>query len=255
VVRALAPKQRDLVFWTLGAINTASQRNLNMSLFGNLGLGSNQTASSGTSTSGTPAFKPLFGATSTGATSSSLFSGLGGASTSASSGTAQPATSSGLGGGLFGNLGAPKTTAPAASSTQATTLGGATSQPQSQSTGFGLFSKPAGQQAQQSTTTNPLSNTQQTNPRGQSTLFGTTSTQQQQEQSGGPLSQSNAGTGRSSHFDNLLERGRKRNVGDNGLSSFEELPTLQLGLGDIARKVRNLGTGGPSADQGQDRAA
>jgi nuclear pore complex protein Nup93 len=118
-----------------------------------------------------------------------------------------------------------------------------------------MFSKPAGQQAQQSTTTNPLSNTQQTNPLGQSTLFGTTSAQQQQDQAGGPLSQSNAGTGRSSHFDHLLERGRKRNMGENGLNSFDELPTLQLGLGDIARKVRNLGAGGPSADQGQDRAA
>ncbi|KAF2678381.1 NIC-domain-containing protein [Lentithecium fluviatile CBS 122367] len=226
-----------------------------MSLFGN--LGSNQPASNGASTSGTPAFKPLFGATTTSSSGAapSLFSGLSGASTNAPSGTSQPAASGGLGGSLFGSLGSAKTTAPASSSASAFSLGGATSQPQSQSTGFGLFSKPAGQQAQQSTTTNPLSNTQQTNPLGQSTLFGTTSTQQQQEQSGGPLSQSNAGTGRSAHFDHLLERGRKRNVGENGLSSFDELPTLQLGLGDIARKVRNLGTGGPSADQGQDRAA
>ncbi|KAF2115794.1 Nup93/Nic96-domain-containing protein [Lophiotrema nucula] len=83
---------------------------------------------------------------------------------------------------------------------------------------------------------------------------------QQQQQSGGPLSQSlnqpNAGGGRSAHFDHLLERGRKRNAGENGLHSFDELPSLQLGLGDIARKVRNLGAGGPSADQvQQDRAA
>jgi nuclear pore complex protein Nup93 len=53
----------------------------------------------------------------------------------------------------------------------------------------------------------------------------------------------------------LLERGRKRNTRENGVGHFEDLPTLQLGLGDIARKVRNLGTGGPSADQVQDRAA
>ncbi|KAF2872221.1 Nup93/Nic96-domain-containing protein [Massariosphaeria phaeospora] len=99
-----------------------------------------------------------------------------------------------------------------------------------------------------------MSNPQQTATGGQGSIFGTTSTQQQQ-QPGGPLSQSNAGAGRSAHFDHLLERGRKRNAGENGLSSFEELPALQLGLGDIARKVRNLGAGGPSADQTHDRAA
>ena len=33
-----------------------------------------------------------------------------------------------------------------------------------------------------------------------------------------------------------------------------ELPSLQLGLGDIARKVRNLGAGGPSAEQARDGA-
>jgi nuclear pore complex protein Nup93 len=240
----------------------------NMGLFD--GLGSNAPASSGTATSN------LFGGTapaSTGGTTGNLFGNLGGASTSAP-GTSQPAasgttggslfgnlgaapplTSSGAsGGGLFGGLGAAKTTAPATSSTPAfPPLGGTTAQ--TAGSGGGLFSKPFGQQGQQSTTANPPSNTQQTNPLGQSTLFGTTTMQQSQEQSGGPLSQSNAGTGRNSHFDNLLERGRKRNVGENGLSSFDELPTLQLGLGDIARKVRNLGAGGPSADQGQDRAA
>jgi nuclear pore complex protein Nup93 len=84
-------------------------------------------------------------------------------------------------------------------------------------------------------------------------LFGTASTQQQpQQQQGAPLSQSTAGTGRSAHFDHLLERGRKRNAGENGLTNFDELPSLQLGLGDIARKVRNLGAGGPSAAQAQD---
>jgi nuclear pore complex protein Nup93 len=105
-----------------------------------------------------------------------------------------------------------------------------------------------------------MNNQQQTSGLGQSSLFGTTSTQQQpQQKQGASLSQSNAGTGRSAHFDHLLERGRKRNAGENGGSSFSELPSLQLGLGDIARKVRNLGAGGPSADQvrdgAQDRAA
>jgi nuclear pore complex protein Nup93 len=102
---------------------------------------------------------------------------------------------------------------------------------------------------------NTLGNTQQTTAGG---LFGGLGSQQQQQQQqqqpSAPLAQSGA-AGTSALFDHLLERGRKRNAGENGLNSFDELPTLQLGLGDIARKVRNLGAGGPSADQNQDRAA
>lgn len=45
-------------------------------------------------------------------------------------------------------------------------------------------------------------------------------------------------------FNSLLERGRKRPLSATGQSaSFEELPTLQLGLDDIRRKARQLGTG------------
>ena len=99
-----------------------------------------------------------------------------------------------------------------------------------------------------------MSNPTQTSGLGQSSLFGTTATQQSQQQQGTSLSQANTGTGRSAHFDHLLERGRKRNAGENGLTNFDELPSLQLGLGDIARKVRNLGAGGPSAAQAQDGA-
>lgn len=49
----------------------------------------------------------------------------------------------------------------------------------------------------------------------------------------------------SAYFDQMLERGKKRNILENG--GFGELPSLHLGLADIARKARNLGTGGPSA--------
>jgi nuclear pore complex protein Nup93 len=106
---------------------------------------------------------------------------------------------------------------------------GATSTAQPQTGGFtSMFSNPSA--PQQSTTGGQ-----------QPSLFNTASTQQQpqSQQPGGSLAQANAGSGRSTHFDHLL--------------------SLQLGLGDIARKVRNLGAGGPSADQArdgtQDRAA
>jgi nuclear pore complex protein Nup93 len=49
----------------------------------------------------------------------------------------------------------------------------------------------------------------------------------------------------SAYFDQMLERGKKRNVLENG--GLGDLPSLHLGLADIARKARNLGTGGPTA--------
>ncbi|KAL6705731.1 nuclear pore complex subunit [Coniothyrium glycines] len=214
-----------------------------MSLFGNLGGGA-QPASSG------PAAGGLFSGT-TGAstgTGSSLFGNLGGGTSNAQSGTTQATSSGGLGGGLFSGLGAAKSTAAPTSSLFNTST---PQQPAAQAGGFSsLFSN--------TTTQSTASNAQQTSGPAQSSLFSggntTQQPQQQPQQQAGPLAQSTAGTGRTAHFDHLLERGRKRNAGENGTSHFDELPTLQLGLGDIARKVRNLGAGGPSADHGQDRA-
>ncbi|PYH97763.1 nuclear pore protein [Aspergillus ellipticus CBS 707.79] len=53
-------------------------------------------------------------------------------------------------------------------------------------------------------------------------------------------------------FNSLLERGKKRPIsaiGQNG--NFEDLPSLQLGLDDIRRKARELGTGGSKENQQQ----
>jgi nuclear pore complex protein Nup93 len=227
------------------ATNTAQRNNTSttMSLFGN--LGGAQPASGGAT-----AGKSLFGAlpsTGTGTTTGGLFGGLGGGASNAAPGPSQPASTGGLGGSLFGgSLGAK----PAATSLFPPLGATAAAQPQAQTQtgGFSsLFSKPAA--PQQAT----LGNQQQTGGLGQAPLFSTAATQQQPQQHG-PLSQSTAGGGRSAHFDHLLERGRKRNAGENGGNNFDELPSLQLGLGDIARKVRNLGAGGPSAEQGRDGA-
>ncbi|KAL4939548.1 hypothetical protein BDV06DRAFT_34535 [Aspergillus oleicola] len=49
-------------------------------------------------------------------------------------------------------------------------------------------------------------------------------------------------------FNSLLERGKKRPIsGVSQNTSFEELPNLQLGLDDIRRKARGLGTGSSKA--------
>ena len=76
---------------------------------------------------------------------------------------------------------------------------------------------------------------------GQSSVFG-------QSQAQPALSSSQ--TTQPAFFNSLLERGKKRPlsaVGQN--SSFEELPSLQLGLDDIRRKARELGSGGPKDSQ------
>ncbi|KAK7556651.1 Nup93/Nic96-domain-containing protein [Phyllosticta citricarpa] len=100
---------------------------------------------------------------------------------------------------------------------------------------------------------NPLQQTATAQPAGQQP-----NTQQpgHAPQPSGPLGQSQAPGGQTAYFDHLLERSRKRAAQDNGMSStFGDLPSLQLGLGDIARKVRNLGQGGPSAPVPQDSRA
>lgn len=51
-------------------------------------------------------------------------------------------------------------------------------------------------------------------------------------------------------FNSLLERGKKRPLSAIGQSTnFEELPSLQLGLDDIRRKARELGSGGSKEPQ------
>ncbi|KAF2280307.1 NIC-domain-containing protein [Westerdykella ornata] len=243
-----------------------------MSLFANLGKPSSSAPASGS----------LFGSAapaSSAPASGGLFGSLGGNTAPASNAPASGGLFGSLGsttqtsnapasGGLFANLGAAKSSAPSSGGLFGS-LGTSTSAPASGS----LFSGLGGAQSSTApTSTQPAASTglggslfgasttatnqQQT---GQPSLFSTSTAPQQQQQqqqpSGGPLSQSQANASRSAHFDHLLERGRKRNAGEDGLTNFEELPTLQLGLGDIARKVRNLGTGGPSAEKAQDRTA
>jgi nuclear pore complex protein Nup93 len=46
-------------------------------------------------------------------------------------------------------------------------------------------------------------------------------------------------------FNSLLERGKKRPMSSiNQSNNFEEMPSIQLGLDDIRRKARELGSGG-----------
>lgn len=196
--------------------------------------------------------------TSAGQTGGSLFG-------STLGGNTQPAAT-GTGGGLFGGGAAAK---PAT-----TSLFGAqpaTSQPAAASTGGGLFggastAKPATGGLFGASTTQPAAS----QPAAGNSLFGATQTQTQGQDAnkglfstlGGQSTNNNNNAqnqnqnqqamaaepapANPAYFDQLLERGRKRQT-EERITPFGELPTLELGLADISRKVRNMGQGGPSA--------
>jgi nuclear pore complex protein Nup93 len=172
------------------------------------------------------------------------------------------------GGGLFGNSQTPasqtsrpslfgQTAQPASSNLFGGSLGASTAASQPQSTGLfgpkpttggGIFGMgaSASQPGQQSTSGMFPTLGQSISQPGQQQQG-----QQQQGQTqpeGSQLGQSKGpGSLQAAYFDQILERGKKRNSQDNG-GGLGDLPSLQLGLGDIARKVRNLGNGGPSAE-------
>jgi len=170
----------------------------------------------------------LFGATTTATSGASLFGNTGATSAPAGAslfgGTSQPAGSS-----LFG--GANNNATSQVGTTGTSLFGGTNSKPFQNATS--LFAPQAG-------------NTQtQSNGNGNASVFGNDvlpSSRMQQpsivEQAYNP----NAPAPQPAYFQALLEKGNKRMAEDNS-----GLPQLQLGLGDISRKVRNIGQGGPTA--------
>lgn len=211
------------------------------SLFGNL---ENKSAQQATNAFGKPAdsspFANLSSAQSATQPTKSLFGGLGaGASNLAQQ---QPATNS-----VFGNL--PQTTQQTGAAS-----GGL----------FGNLGANSAQQQQQKPVNNLFGGlntigTGQTQPNaGASSLFSNTTNLATQSQVGGQQAQpSVASSAPTALFQNLLERGKKRNADSNTNIQFGDLPSLQLGLSDIANKVRNLGAskGASRASRGADSKA
>lgn len=195
------------LFGNLGASTASGQQSQpaqSGGLFGNLNTSQPQQQSSlFSSLGGQP--KPQ--------ASSGMFGGLGlGQQQQASSGGAPAGNESG--GGLFG---ASTTTAPQPPSTLFGQQNNASS---SQLLGSSLFTDPQAQQQQQQSQL------------GQSQ----TGQLQDGQQSGGLRTPSQP-----AYFDSLLEKGKRRSIATNGRADLWEVPDLQLGLGDIARKVRELG--------------
>ena len=97
-----------------------------------------------------------------------------------------------------------------------------------------------------------FANTANTSAPAASSLF---SSQQPQQPGQAAQSQQQAGepktsTSQPAYFNSLLEKGKKRTHDTNGGPSFADLPSLQLGLGDIARRARELGNAGQQSGRG-----
>ena len=54
--------------------------------------------------------------------------------------------------------------------------------------------------------------------------------------------QNGQSSAQTAYFESLLEKNRKRQRQNGGSSEMEDIPSLQLGLGDISKRVRQLGT-------------
>lgn len=207
-LNTLQPQQTGSVFGNLNISKPPSTP----SLFSNLG-GQSTSQSTGsifsTTTSSQPQQGEHFGSLrdNTAATSQSQQGGLFGSLGGTSLGVSQAQQ-----GGLFGALGGTTTT---------------TSQPQNPAYSFGNLGR-------------SMATTSQPQQAGVS-FADQTHTQQQSSQ---PV-QSNGNTLYSAYFNSLLEKNRKRDhAAVESESGFGEIPSLQLGLGDIAKKVRELGGAG-----------
>lgn len=210
-----------------------------------------------------PAGSSLFGGTSG---TSSLFAQQPPASSAGGGGglfgaTAQPPASGGS--SLFGNTGA-ATSNPSGTSLFGASTANATSQPPGGSSLFGGNTTTNNATSQAGNTgTSLFGNTTNTTYQPANSLFASTAnansqpgqnpnasvfghgilpSQQAQQSNIDRPHNPNAPPPQPAYFQALLERGNKRMADDNN-----GLPQLQFCLGDISRKVRNIGQGGPSA--------
>lgn len=174
----------------------------------------------------------------------------GGTGTGLFGATQQPASTGG-GGGLFGStLGSGATTTQPSGTSL---FGGAASQPKPP--GQSLFGGPptTGFQSAGSlfgSTANAGAQSQQQD--SNASVFGNNILPSQQSHPGSivdRVSNPNAPAAQPAYFQALLDKGNKRMAEENN-----GLPQLQYGLQDIARKVRNVGQGGPSASIARDVA-
>lgn len=118
-----------------------------------------------------------------------------------------------------------------------------TSQPQQQTSAgsSSLFASAAPQPQQTKNIFGNLDRTNVAQPPAPS-LF-SSQPQQQAQPSDGQQGLVSTQASQPAYFNNLLEKGRKRTRDGAQDSGLQDLPKIQLGLGDIAKRVRELGAG------------
>ena len=230
------------IFGSLGqASNAASQPGQTSNIFQNQS-GASSTTSQPASTASSSPFPSLGGTTLQGGSGgSNLFGGLN-TTPAASTATSQPVSTapsnpfgSMLGStaapkpaqnsNLFGGLGGPK---PAANSVFGTQSGpGANSKPTFTPGQLGVFPSLLGQNANASRHQGPAAHTAQA----------------AQE------------AGHTAYFNSLLEKNKKRARGIEEANGLNEVPSLQLGLGDISKKIKNLSNPQARRDKAADTKA
>ncbi|KAI7225559.1 NIC-domain-containing protein, partial [Hortaea werneckii] len=179
----------------------------------------------------------LFGSTTT--TSAPSGGGLFGNSTT---------TSAPSGGGLFGGTSQPSGTSLFGNNNTSNTNNNTTSQPgQAGNSLFGNSSTKPFQPAGSLFASTANQSAQQPQQNANASLFGNDILPSNQHSQPSLVERSytaNAAAPQPAYYHALLEKGNKRMAED-----YNALPQLQLGLGDISRKVRNIGQGGPSAGE------
>ncbi|KAL8834578.1 MAG: hypothetical protein Q9176_007397 [Flavoplaca citrina] len=186
---------------------------------------------------------------------SSIFGNPGNQSTATSSSQPQQSQTSGIS-SLFANLQTQPSSQPAQDSLFPS-LG--TSQP-SQSGQTGLFQNLNSSQPQQQTSSLFGQRQPATSQPAASSLFapqattgalGASQPSQAQTIENGQQPPAPPRLSQPAYFDSLLEKGKKRARDADGGTSFNELPGLQLGLSDIARRVREIGGVGSQLPAGR----
>lgn len=215
--------------------STTSQPTQTSSLFGNIQLP--QASSGGGGLFGGPTTSPV-------PQQSSLFGNVGSSQ--------PPSTGS-------GNLFASATASQPPQQTSLFGNLGGEGKPTSTTTGGGLFGAAPSAPSQAPPTSNLFGISAASQPSTASVFAPQQQQQNQQSQAGfGQTQQSNVQqislaktSSQPVYFDKLLDKGKKRGRDADGGPGFQELPSLQLGLHDIAKKVREIGGARTNAQAGR----
>ncbi|KAG8530068.1 uncharacterized protein KY384_005550 [Bacidia gigantensis] len=217
------------------------------SIFGGASLAPSQPAQTGGLFGSTPSSQPAAPGTGGG-----LFDRV----TPATQSTSQPDTTAGTGGSLFDR------TTPATQSQQSSSLFSNLGDQSKPASSGSIFDTSKPQNTTSSAPTSNLFSSLSSAPQQTSGLFGTINppasshpaglsifAPQQPQAQNQNQSEQQAQNGAPAHrapgyFDNLIEKGKRRaRDGEQG-PGFQNLPNLQLGLGDISKRVRELGGAG-----------